>query len=481
MKLWGSLTGKLWLSMLVLVLLALALSAVVQSRMLESIYFKQQEVRLLDEGDRLAKLIAAETDSSTVTQEIHRTADYLRADIIVVNQAGLVEQWYGGMYHMRGMMRGRQMPPFNQRDVRQVLEGEIVLRRGFNPYLEQELLSAAMPITRGEEHTVAGALFISAPLAPIAANVRALQQAVLLALAGGIVLATGLSLLLSRGLARPLLEMNALARKMAAGDYSTNVPVRSKDEVGRLAVSLNQLAAELKSKVEQLERLDKNRREFVGAVSHELRTPLTVIQGYTEAISDGLVRDQALKEKYLGYMQDEIRRLRKLVDELLDVSRIEAGKLAFSPGPVDLNAITVRVLDKYRPVAEVAGVDFNLMAEADLPVVQGDPDRLEQVFLNLLDNAIRYTPPGGKVWVGLKPVGKYVEVAVRDTGHGIPEAEMPLIWERFYKADKARTRTDAGSGLGLSIAKNIVTLHNGYIGVKNHPEGGCVFTVKLPI
>ena len=160
---------------------------------------------------------------------------------------------------------------------------------------------------------------------------------------------------------------------------------------------------------------------------------------------------------------------------------IEAGKLAFSPGPVDLNAITVRVLDKYRPVAEVAGVDFNLMAEADLPVVQGDPDRLEQVFLNLLDNAIRYTPPGGKVWVGLKPVGKYVEVAVRDTGHGIPEAEMPLIWERFYKADKARTRTDAGSGLGLSIAKNIVTLHNGYIGVKNHPEGGCVFTVKLPI
>lgn len=480
MSFFHSLTGKLWLAMLVLVVLVLTMAALAQYGLLERIYFNQQERRLLVEGNRLASLIAAEPDHSLVEWELRQAAEYLRSDLVVViNPTGLVEHWYGGM-HMRGMMRGRQRPPFSQQDVNRVLEGEVVFRRGFNPYMEQELLSAAIPIRSVADRAVIGALFISAPLAPLTANVRAMQQAILLTLAGGIVMATVLSLLISRSLARPLLEMDQLARRMAAGDYNTKVPVRTGDELGQLAGSLNNLVAELNVKVDQLERMDKNRREFVDAVSHELRTPLTVIQGYTEAMADGLVKEPVVQERYLGYMQDEIMRLRRLVDELLDVSRIEAGRLDIQTEPVNLAGMAERVLELLRPAANDVEVKLELVVQAGVPLVPGHPDRLEQVLINLLSNALRYTPAGGTVLVGVSPGQDEVEISVRDTGPGIPEQEIPLIWERFYKGDKSRTRTDAGSGLGLAIAKKIVELHHGVIDMSNHPEGGSVFTVRLP-
>ena len=480
MSLFHGLTGKLWLAMLVLVVLVLTMAALAQYGLLERIYFNQQERRLLDEGNRLASLIAAEPDHGLVEREVRQTAEYLRSDLVVViNPTGLVEHWYGGM-HMRGMMRGRQRPPFSQQDVNRVLEGEVVFRRGFNPYLEQELLSAAIPIRSAEGRAVTGALFISAPLAPLTANVRAMQQAILLTLAGGIVMATILSLMISRSLARPLLEMDQLARRMAAGDYNTKVPVRTDDELGQLAGSLNNLVAELNVKVEQLERMDKNRREFVDAVSHELRTPLTVLQGYTEAMADGLVKEPVVQERYLGYMQDEIMRLRRLVDELLDVSRIEAGRLDMQNEPVNLADLAVRVQELFLPAANDVEVRLELVVQAGVPLVPGHPDRLEQVLINLLGNALRYTPAGGIVQVVVSPGQDGVEISVRDTGPGIPEQEIPLIWERFYKGDKSRTRTDAGSGLGLAIAKKIVELHHGVIDMSNHPEGGSIFTVRLP-
>lgn len=479
MRFFQSLTGKLWLAMLVLVLLILTMAALVQSGMLERIYFKQQEGHLMGEGKRLASFIATESDSVLVALEVRRTAEYLKSDLVVINPTGLVEHWHGGM-HIRGMMRGRQRPPFSQQDVNRVLEGEVVFMRGFNPYLEQELLSAAIPIRSGKEHAIEGALFISAPLAPLTANVRAMQQAILMTLAGGIVMATLLSLLLSRSLTRPLLEMDQLARRMVAGDYNAKVPVRTGDELGQLAVSLNNLVAELKFKVEQLEYIDQNRREFVDAVSHELRTPLTVIQGYTEAMADGLVKDPVVQERYLGYMQDEIMRLRRLVDELLDVSRIEAGRMDMQTEPLNMAGMAERVLKMFQPAANDVGVTLELVLKDGVPLVPGHPDRLEQVLFNLLGNALRYTPAGGTVTVEVSEGRNGVEISVRDTGPGIPEKEIPLIWERFYKGDKSRTRTDAGSGLGLAIAKKIVELHDGVIDMRNHPEGGSVFTVRLP-
>ncbi|MDK2854836.1 MAG: two-component system, OmpR family, sensor histidine kinase ResE [Bacillota bacterium] len=227
-------------------------------------------------------------------------------------------------------------------------------------------------------------------------------------------------------------------------------------------------------------RLEEMRREFVANVSHELRTPLTYLQGYTEAILDGLAADPAEEKKYLKIILDETLRLRRLVSDLLDLSRIEARQLALEKGEVNLAELCREVAEKVRPLAEEKGIRLELNVPAALPAAWGNTDRLQQVLINLLDNALRHTRAGGKVEVTAEVQGEELAVSVRDTGPGIPPEDLPYIFERFYKVEKARTRTTAGTGIGLAIVKGLVEAHGGRVWVESTPGRGSVFTFTLP-
>jgi two-component system sensor histidine kinase ResE len=227
-------------------------------------------------------------------------------------------------------------------------------------------------------------------------------------------------------------------------------------------------------------RLEEMRREFVANVSHELRTPLTYLQGYTEAILDGLAADPDEEKKYLKIILDETLRLRRLVSDLLDLSRIEAGQLALEKGEVNLAELCSEVAEKVRPLAEEKEIRLELDVPAQLPPAWGNADRLQQVLINLLDNALRHTGAGGKVAVTAKVQGEELAVSVHDTGPGIPPEELPYIFERFYKVEKARTRTTAGTGIGLAIVKGLVEAHGGRVWVESTPGKGSVFTFTVP-
>lgn len=227
-------------------------------------------------------------------------------------------------------------------------------------------------------------------------------------------------------------------------------------------------------------RLEEMRREFVANVSHELRTPLTYLQGYTEAILDGLAADPAEEKKYLKIILDETLRLRRLVSDLLDLSRIEAGQLALEKGEVNVAELCREVAEKVRPLAEEKGIRLELDIPAALPAAWGNADRLQQVLINLLDNALRHTRAGGKVAVTAKVQGEELAVSVHDTGPGIPPEDLPYIFERFYKVEKARTRTTAGTGIGLAIVKGLVEAHGGRVWVESTPGKGSVFTFTIP-
>lgn len=227
-------------------------------------------------------------------------------------------------------------------------------------------------------------------------------------------------------------------------------------------------------------RLEEMRREFVANVSHELRTPLTYLQGYTEAILDGLAADPDEEKKYLKIILDETLRLRRLVSDLLDLSRIEAGQLALEKGEVNLAELCSEVAEKVWPLAEEKEIRLELDVPAQLPPAWGNADRLQQVLINLLDNALRHTGAGGKVAVTAKVQGEELAVSVHDTGPGIPPEELPYIFERFYKVEKARTRTTAGTGIGLAIVKGLVEAHGGRVWVESTPGKGSVFTFTVP-
>ncbi|MDI3481282.1 MAG: two-component system, OmpR family, sensor histidine kinase ResE [Tepidanaerobacteraceae bacterium] len=226
-------------------------------------------------------------------------------------------------------------------------------------------------------------------------------------------------------------------------------------------------------------KLEHLRREFVGNVSHELRTPLSYLQGYTEALLDGMVEDPEEKKKYLNIILEETLRLRRLVNDLLDLSQIESGHLNLKKDKISLKNLIERVVKKLAPLSQKKGINIYTEYE-DIPLIKADEDRIEQVMINLIDNAMRYAEDNGEIRIKVKKGENGVVVSVKDRGPGIPEEELPFIWERFYKVDKSRARKTGGTGLGLAIVKNIIEAHGGRVWAKNCPEGGTGFYFSLP-
>jgi len=226
-------------------------------------------------------------------------------------------------------------------------------------------------------------------------------------------------------------------------------------------------------------KLEDLRREFLGDVSHELRTPLTYLQGYTEALLDDMVENQEEYDKYLNIILEETLRLRRLVDELLELSNIEAGHLNIKKDYISIKQLVERVSKKVLPLCSNKNIELITEIE-EVPPVIADEDRIEQVVINLVDNAVRYSATGSKLTIKVQPCKEGIIVSVKDSGPGIPEAELPFIWERFYKVDKSRTRQKSGTGLGLAIVKKIIELHEGRVWAQNCAEGGTKFSFFLP-
>ncbi len=232
--------------------------------------------------------------------------------------------------------------------------------------------------------------------------------------------------------------------------------------------------------VTELRRSERLRRELVANVSHELRTPLTSIKGFVETLLGGALRDEQHSRRFLEIIEAETNRLTKLVDDLLELSRLESKGVTFRLQPVDLAELCRSVVDRHQPRAERAGVQLTCAAEAGVVVV-ADPDRIEQVVTNLVDNALKFTPEGGRVCVRVQACGQEAHVSVEDTGRGIPAEDLPHVFERFYRADRSRTRTSGGSGLGLAIAKHLVEMQGGRIWADSTPGRGSTFCFSLPL
>jgi two-component system sensor histidine kinase ResE len=229
-------------------------------------------------------------------------------------------------------------------------------------------------------------------------------------------------------------------------------------------------------------RLDEMRQGFIANVSHELRTPISMLQGYSEAIVDGVAETEEDKKEMAKIIYDESLRMGRLVNELLDLARLEAGHFQLNATEMVLDEFLDRAVGKFRSLARDQDIQLTLEGLRDPSFeLTMDPDRIEQVLTNLIDNAIRHTPKGGEVKVTVTKLPNFIKMSVSDTGTGIAQEDLPFVFERFYKADKARTRGKAGTGLGLAIAKNIVNAHGGEIGVQSKVGQGTTFSFTLPV
>jgi len=306
----------------------------------------------------------------------------------------------------------------------------------------------------------------------------AVTEATLIALTAASVIAVGLSALISRRVIAPVRDMMHASRQIAQGNYGRRVtlpanrPITDLDEMGQLAYSFNQMAA-------QLEESDTMRRQLIGDVTHELTTPLTVIKGSMEGLIDGILQPD---QETFQQVYHETARLQRLVTDLQELSRVEAGAYELYLKPVDLGALVKQVSGRLRRQFEDKGVQLNVHVPPGLLMAEVDLDRISQVLINLIGNALQYTPSGGQVDVGVRRKNNGLLFTIADTGAGIAAEHLPYLFTRFYRVDKSRARAGGGSGIGLTITRHLVEAHGGQIWVESAGIGqGSQFMFLLPV
>ncbi len=443
-----SLRWRLLLSFVAVIAVAMGMTAFFASRAASSEIERFQDLAETEQSERLKTELVKQYDESQdwqgAQQWLEQVASIYFERVVVVNQLGQVVA-----------------------DSRRTWIGRFV---GGSPESERVL-----PV-RDSDETVGTMLINPSPLPDEPASPEEAESSLpsinnfLIwggALAGAV--AIGLTFFLSRRILAPVESLSRAAGALARGDFSSRVSVRSRDEVGELARTFNTMA-------EEMARTEEIRRNLVADVAHELRTPLSNIRGYVEGIKDGLISPEA---PTLESMHEEVLILTRLIEDLQDLALAESGQLALHRQQCDLDDLMRKAVSGVQLQADAKGVCIEVEVSDDA-AVQADPERIGQVLRNLLANAANYTPSGGEIRVMVARRDDNVEVRVADTGAGIPEEELPYVFERFYRVDKSRSRATGGVGLGLTIARRLVEAHGGRISVQSLEGQGTTFTFTLP-
>jgi two-component system phosphate regulon sensor histidine kinase PhoR len=373
-------------------------------------------------------------------------------------------------------------------EIRKALEGEVAWSERANRTAQQSLLYLATPYA-------GGVIRLATPMAAVTEQVREIRRQVLQSTAMAIIPAALIALLFARYFSRKLAAIIGYAGQLARGNFHARLLKPGRDELGLLGQQLNEAGEKLQAMFEQLqlehtelEKLERIRKDFVINVSHELRTPLASIQGYTETLLDGAIHDPEHNIRFLTIIRQNAERLARLTSDLLTLSRIELKTQKFQFALYYVNQLMQDDVDTMRPMADKKNIKIKMEPAPDQTEVFCDAEAVHQILANLLDNALKYTPEGGDIFVGARVLSvaheqtpANVELYVRDTGTGIPAEELPRLFERFYRVDKARSRALGGTGLGLAIVKHLVRAQGGEVGVTSRLNDGSTFAFTLPI
>lgn len=323
---------------------------------------------------------------------------------------------------------------------------------------------------KGEKQLV-GAVLITTPISEV--NKTRSTVFNFFVISGGVSIAVSIILvyIFSRRITKPLKEINKAAKIIASGEFREQLDVKTRDEIGQLRQSFNQMVTDLRN-------LEEMRKGFIANVSHELRTPMTSIRGFIEGILDGTIPPEKHTE-YLTVVRDETNRMNRLVNDLLDLAKMEAGEVSLKTRNFDINELIRRCIIKLESLIMQKDIQIEANFDNELTMVNADPDAIERVIINLIHNAVKFSYKEGKLIISTKRQKGKVLVSVQDFGVGIDYDELTRIWDRFYKSDKSRGKDRSGTGLGLAIVKSIVNEHGEEIWVQSEPGEGAMFTFTL--
>lgn len=460
---------KLLVTYLLIIFITLSVLGLLLGQLYQSYIYSEKEDALTTQGKEINNLV-----TSFLSGELSnlRFNDQLAAiDRISKDQIWIVDN-QGMVYRVSTSSKDNvQGSKLDKNQYKKLLQGQIVINITEDKnHFDSKMMSVGVPLKFNGQ--VQGATLLHTSIVGIQQSLINVYWFIAKAALVSILLAFILIYFISKKISVPIHEMNKVSLAMVGGDFTKTVPVTSNDEVGQLATTFNYMVSEL-GKLEQM------RKDFIANVSHELRSPLTSIRGFIQGVLDGTITPEE-QNKYLNIAFEETNRLSRLVNDLLDLTRMEAGNFELDIQTFELNGFIKNAITKLEPQSTAKEINIS----DDIPAntkVMADKDKIEQVLINLLDNAIRFSYPQSAIKIAAHIEKNKVLISITDFGVGIPQDEITNIWDRFYKCDKARTRSKGGTGLGLAIIKQIIKAHNEEIQVASAIGQGTVFTFSLPV
>ncbi|MHA6532025.1 sensor histidine kinase [Paenibacillus sp. BAC0078] len=450
--------GLVIMSVFLIVLLFLGAAI---DRMFSSFYYKEMKT----ETEELAShfTVMAESKDTTKEQMMRTFAEFSNVSIFNISRDGRVSMHSGAHDSAdRSFIQAA--------DLKRIFSGSSVSIMYKDPAGHRYFITG-QPISSGG--TISSALYVMSSTASMEQSLASVRDILLLSGVGAFVLALGITWILARVLSRPLVQMQKATRKIAAGNLETRLTISGNDEIGFLAGAINDLAVDL-------QRYRDTRQEFLANISHELRTPITYLQGYAKVVKEELYQTDEEKNLYLGIIDQEAHRIQHLVNDLFELAKMEEGRIPLNLEWVELGQIVEQAVRKVELTAKEKALKLTVSYSGQAAEMRGDSKRMEQIVMNLLENAVRYTE-SGEIRVELNYTGDAAIFIVEDTGIGIPEDELPYIFDRFYRVEKSRSRQYGGTGLGLSIVNKLVELLGGTIRITSKVGFGTRCEVKFPM
>jgi len=412
-----------------------------------------------------------EDNTEEIQQKTRKLADKLDLRITVVEKGGRI---LGDSEQQPSLMGNHG----DRLEIAKAIENGFGQSTRFSDTLGINMKYVAVRVDQGDR--TLGIIRFALPLSRVQPEIRIIYRVVLFGTIAAVIIALIVAYFISRSITLPIRQIKETAQQIARGDFSKQVRIKSKGELRELAESLNTMADELQQKMENLKRLDRVRTDFVANVSHELKTPLTLIKGYIETLQNEEIDDREKSGKFISIIKKHSDRLGYTIDDLLSLSELELSKDCVDRTEFDLKEMLDEIsLGFGRALAE-KNQSLTVNTQGDDFSIRADRNKIEQVFVNLIDNAVKYTKESGLIEILLCDQGRTIDVIVQDNGIGIPKEHRDRVFERFYRVDKARSRELGGTGLGLSIVKHIVLAHKGNIVIESEPNRGTKVSVKFP-
>jgi signal transduction histidine kinase len=458
----SSLSKKLWIFVTTTIIITIGCSFLLSNYLYEKMYVENVRSGLLEEGNRLAAEYEGGPLSSDLIDKVEWYNTKNESEVFIVSNPKELSACLPYEIDYDTIVGPQERE--------QLLNGQSVERTGYEERFDRDVMAVIVPLN--DSNRLEGIIYLYVPLAKITELTNEISIIGLVAGVLFVILSIIVGTIFVRKITKPLEIMREAAERVKEGDYSVRVPIFSKDEVGQLGHAFNLMSVSIQEE-------DEKKKEFLADVSHELRTPISYVKGYSEALLVGMVKSSKEKERYLQIIHREANRMERLVGDLLDLSRLDSEDFRLELRPIPLAQLVEDCLQKYLPKLQEKGLGISWELDPDI-IVYADEDRIEQVIQNIVDNSINYTEQGSIKVLLFKHENGCI-LSINDTGVGIPKEDLPKVTQRFFRVNKARTRSDGGTGLGLAISNKLIHLHGGGITIDSTFGKGTTISIILPI